>query len=240
MDDVKYLYFQDMKEKKTTAKGAYHKKGGSKSKKCTLYYETLKGAERKKYMESKTETTNLLNADYKGNYCKLPPDKQKIQLEFLLERYHYRVACIKEFFDVAQNTAWRILERHGLMKKVKLHTESMTRSEYGSIINLAKEDRAAFFADDTSTDEITQNPPEESPTEPSTVSFTRTVNDIPDTPDEIKGGTVTFKVPCNDTKFNFVMNTTVTGETFEKRVRGLSEAMDKDGHYKVTVLIREV
>lgn len=36
MTDAKYLFVSDSREKKSVARSAVHRKGGSKSKKCTL------------------------------------------------------------------------------------------------------------------------------------------------------------------------------------------------------------
>lgn len=225
MDDAEYTLYQEIKDKKKTATGAFHKKG-SKSKKCTFYHETLKGKEKKEYMQSTTETMNLLNADYKGNFFKLPPDKQKLQLNFLLERYHYKTACISEFFSIAKNTTWRILDQHGLMTKVKSNTVSMTRSEYESLINKAKADRAAFY----STTE--ENSPEPS---------IEISNDTPiDTSVSETASNPSVNAPVNDLKFLFEMNTELTGKTLGKRFYGLSKAMDEEGHYRVKVTIEEV
>lgn len=48
LSDEEYTFRQDIKEKKSIGRGAFAKKNGSKSKKCTLPYEYLtKKGERK-------------------------------------------------------------------------------------------------------------------------------------------------------------------------------------------------
>ena len=48
MNEIEYVFNSDIQEKKRTARGSYHKVCGSKSKKCTLPFESMKRKEREK------------------------------------------------------------------------------------------------------------------------------------------------------------------------------------------------
>ena len=47
MKDAEYVFRKDIQDKKSIGRGAFHKKTGSKSKKCTLPSDYLSGKEKK-------------------------------------------------------------------------------------------------------------------------------------------------------------------------------------------------
>ena len=64
MNDEKYAFIEDVTERKSIARGAFHKKGGAKSNKCTLPSDYLTRKEREK-MNGEVKTWNL-NKFYTG------------------------------------------------------------------------------------------------------------------------------------------------------------------------------
>ena len=48
MDDAEYIFLADSREKKNIAHSAYHRKGGSKSRRCTLPHEKMTKGELKR------------------------------------------------------------------------------------------------------------------------------------------------------------------------------------------------
>ena len=252
MDDIKYSYFQDIKDKKTTATGSYHKKGGSKSKKCTLYYETLKGKERKEYMNSSDTTTiKLLNADYK-DFKNLTPELQKKQLEYLLERYKYKTICIQEFFDICSNTAWRILCNHELMAKVKRHTTTMSKKEYEDIRRKARKDRDNWFNQgrwaDTEATPVETTPlveTTETAVEEQTVKNNVVIKNTEKVDTDENMSLRTLEPSCSVIREtltpSFFVGVTgkLTGKQLKKRLEGIAVTLDNKTEYSVFVDIKE-
>ncbi len=91
MNDFDY----DALQKKRIARGAYHKKNGSKSKGCTLPSDYLTAAQKRK-LNGEVKTLELNRPIRREEYCAMTDDEKKQYLEFLIERYKPAPSMIAE------------------------------------------------------------------------------------------------------------------------------------------------
>lgn len=104
MKDEEYVFYQDIKEKKSTARGAFHKKGGSKSKKCTLPHEYLSKKEIEKM--NGPITTWSMNKFYKyPEFQSMPADIQEAYLTTLIKKYRVGIGPIAKYVMGCRNTS---------------------------------------------------------------------------------------------------------------------------------------
>ena len=104
MKDEEYVFYQDIKEKKSTARGAFHKKGGSKSKKCTLPHEYLSKKEIEKM--NGPITTWSMNKFYKyPEFRSMPADIQEAYLTTLIKKYRVGIGPIAKYVMGCRNTS---------------------------------------------------------------------------------------------------------------------------------------
>lgn len=86
MNDVEFILKEDIKEKKQAGRGCYHKKNGSKSKKCRLPSDNLSKKEIKK-MNGECKVYNLNKPMNYSNFCAMPVDLQIKYLEMLRDKF---------------------------------------------------------------------------------------------------------------------------------------------------------
>ena len=104
MKDEEYVFYQDIKEKKSTARGAFHKKGGSKSKKCTLPHEYLSKKEIEKM--NGPITTWSMNKFYKyAEFKSMPADIQEAYLTTLIKKYRVGIGAIAKYVMECRSTS---------------------------------------------------------------------------------------------------------------------------------------
>ena len=82
MNDVEFILKEDIKEKKQAGRGYYHKKNGSKSKKCHLPSDSLSKKEIEK-MNGECKVYNFNKLMSYSNFCAMPVDLQIKYLETL-------------------------------------------------------------------------------------------------------------------------------------------------------------
>jgi hypothetical protein len=112
MNDFDY----DVKEKKRIARGAYAKKNGSRSKKCTMPDDYLTPAQRKK-LNGPTVTYKLGEPMAWAQFTGMPRDLQRKFIEKLRDEYKATSAMIShEMFGMAEST----LSRYTNMKAPEL------------------------------------------------------------------------------------------------------------------------
>ena len=103
MTDAEYLFKQDVREKKRNGYGVYHKKNGSKSKKCSLPSDKLTRKEKQAL------NGECVVWDYKKFYAlnefkSMPIDIQVGYINSLMNRYDIGLATIsRELFGRASN-----------------------------------------------------------------------------------------------------------------------------------------
>lgn len=96
LSDEEYIYRQDIKDKKSAGRGAFHKKGGSKSKKCNFPSDYLTKKEREA-MNGEVMTYNP-NAWYTWEeFKKLPMEYQIKYINSLLTRYNCSFSAIANY-----------------------------------------------------------------------------------------------------------------------------------------------
>lgn len=86
MNDAEYLFKTDAAEKKRNGRGAFNKKCGSKSKKCTLPGDYLTPAQKKKLSKTIVDV-NLREPMTAKEFRALSPDLQKEYLIFIRDRF---------------------------------------------------------------------------------------------------------------------------------------------------------
>ena len=115
MNDETYVFIQDVRERKVTARGAYHKVSGSRSKKCTLSQDTLTPAQLKRrngpvltYDMSKPHTWKELKH--------WPHDMRKEYLTKLLSTYTPSNTDLADMLDVSPGTVTVIVRDAGISR----------------------------------------------------------------------------------------------------------------------------
>ena len=87
----------DVLQKKRTARGAQHRKGGSKSKRCTLPHELMTKKELKA-MNGPMKTYNINKPMTLKEFKYLPGDLRKTYLTKLVQEFHANDSMIAEMF----------------------------------------------------------------------------------------------------------------------------------------------
>ena len=101
-------------QKKRTAQGAFHKKGGSKSRKCTMPSDYLTPAQKKK-LNGPTHELNLNQPLTWAEYKCIPTDSlKKTYLVNLKNTYNPNTSMLARMFGVTPNPVAAELRKHGL------------------------------------------------------------------------------------------------------------------------------
>lgn len=109
MSDAEYVYRQDLRDKKITSYGAFHKKRGAKSKKCNFPSDYLTKKEKKK-LNSEITTYDMSKFYAYDEFKKLPPDIQVEYLNTLIKKYDITVVTVaKEVFGVSSDAIRQML-----------------------------------------------------------------------------------------------------------------------------------
>lgn len=103
----------DVMQKKRTAAGAYHRKGGSKSKKCSLPSDNLTEAQKRK-LNGPVTTVNLNQPVSWKDFKPLSDSLKKSYLINLLNTYKPNGPMLGEMFGVSSKTVTDELHRLGL------------------------------------------------------------------------------------------------------------------------------
>ena len=103
MNDVEFILKEDIKEKKQAGRGYYHKKNGSKSKKCHLPSDSLSKKEIEK-MNGECKVYNLNKPMSYSNFCAMPVDLRIKYLEMLRDKFGANQTAISKMMGVADTT----------------------------------------------------------------------------------------------------------------------------------------
>lgn len=106
MNDFDY----DVAQKKRIARGAYHKKGGSRSKKCTLPGDYLTPAEKKKLSTTLVDV-NLKKPMSYEQFKALPTDVKREYLTFLRDECGGTLQTVVEMLDVSRQSYCSYIRR---------------------------------------------------------------------------------------------------------------------------------
>ena len=96
LSDEEYIYRQDIKEKKAAGRGIYHKKNGSKSKKCTLPSDYMTRKE-KMAMNGEVMSYNPNKFYSYAEFKQLPMEYQIKYVNSLLTRYNCSFTAIAKY-----------------------------------------------------------------------------------------------------------------------------------------------
>ena len=110
MTAERFVYNSEIRERKNIAHSARRKKGGSKSKKCTLPSDRISDAQKKK-MNGPVETVNLNKTMSYEELKALNPSLQFMYLEHLVRNHKARRVDLIEMLGVPTPTFSRFLRR---------------------------------------------------------------------------------------------------------------------------------
>ena len=131
LSDEEFIYRQDIKEKKATGRGAFHKKGGSKSKKCNFPSDYMTRKE-KEALNGEVMSYNP-NAWYTWEEFKaLPMEYQVKYVNSLLNRYNCGLSSISEIvFGKSKGWLGIYFKKVGQMQFINHSTDRhLTRELY--------------------------------------------------------------------------------------------------------------
>lgn len=118
MKDEEFIFRQEVREKKRIGAGAFHKKNGSKSKKCTLPSDRLTRKEKEK-LNGECKSWNLKTFYSWDEFKSMPSDIQLEYVNSLINRYDCGLTTIsKILFEKAPSTLSFHMKYHGLLDYV--------------------------------------------------------------------------------------------------------------------------
>lgn len=118
LSDEEYVFRQDIREKKAAGRGAFHKKNGSKSKKCTLPSDYLTRKE-KMAMSGECKTYDMRKFYTYEEFKTFPDDIQLKYINGLINRYNVTVSMIAEdLFHVTSAGLYKHLKKKDLMQYI--------------------------------------------------------------------------------------------------------------------------
>lgn len=140
MDDAEYIFRQDIKEKKSAGRGSFHRKCGSKSKKCTLPHEYL--TKKEKEALNSTITSWNMNSFYDyATFKTMPQDLQIEYLQGLTDKYKISCSVISEvLFKSSKGTLASYLEARDIFSKIHWNTFTgmkarVYNAEFSKVVN---------------------------------------------------------------------------------------------------------
>jgi len=107
MTNERYTFVSDLRDKKAAARGAYAKKGGSKSKRCSLPSDHLTQAELKR-RNSPVSTVKLNQPITYTEFRKLTHSLQYLYLDHLIAHYGARRCDLKDMLGCSDGTMVKI------------------------------------------------------------------------------------------------------------------------------------
>lgn len=119
MTDERFVLQETNKERSKMKTGAYHKKSGAKSKKCTLPYEYLSKKERKALDGIPTSWNMQWFYTWKL-FKEMPKDLQIEYLENMCSKYGCSLMAIgEEVFGIAGPTLWNYVANNNIHPNIK-------------------------------------------------------------------------------------------------------------------------
>lgn len=118
LSDEEYVFRQDIREKKSTGRGVFHKKNGSKSKKCTLPSDYMTRKE-KMAMSGECKTYDMRKFYTYEEFKQFPDDIRLQYLNSLINRYDVTIAAIAdELFHITPTGLYKYLRKHELLQYI--------------------------------------------------------------------------------------------------------------------------
>ena len=126
MKDEEFIFRQEVREKKRIGAGAFHKKNGSKSKKCTLPSDRLTRKEKEK-LNGECKSWNLKAFYSWDEFKRMPSDIQLEYVNSLINRYDCGLTTIsKILFEKAPSTLSFHMKSRGLLDYVNNKNRAST------------------------------------------------------------------------------------------------------------------
>ena len=120
MNDAEYLFRQDIRDKKSSSRGAFHKKNGAKSKKCKLPSDYLTRKEKSK-LNSEVQTYNMSKFYSYSEFKGMPLDLQVEYLNNLIDKYGVSFSTIAvDLFNVSKTSLRSYCVKKGIYDKIKM------------------------------------------------------------------------------------------------------------------------
>ena len=181
MTDEEFMFHQEVRQKKTTSYGAFHKKNGARSKKCNFPHDYLTKKELLK-MNSEPITYDLKKFYSYEEFKKFPKDIAITYLQRLTDTYHVGVRAIAAvIFEITFSTLDSYLRNHLIYDNVKWNSftgrkgatyvaqlrhdvEESRKAETPEPIEEPAEESIIELPDDISTDERVPKMTEKKPT----------------------------------------------------------------------------
>lgn len=110
MTDERYVYKSDIQDRKRTASGALAKKGGSRSKSCTLPSDALSTSQKRK-MNGSVESISLNSPMSWSRLRELTPTLQFLYLDHLVNEHKARRVDLCAMLGVATCTFWKLQQK---------------------------------------------------------------------------------------------------------------------------------
>ena len=118
MTDVEYILREDARSKKSSGRGVYSRKRGSKSKSCTLPSD-LMTEKQKKELSGEVKTYNLSARLSFGEFKQLPPDLMSEYVNRLVRTYGANFSDIAQSMGVTRETLGVFRDSHPVFPKFK-------------------------------------------------------------------------------------------------------------------------
>lgn len=152
LSDPEYLFQQEIKEKKSAGRGAFHKKSGAKSKKCTLPYEYLSKKEREK-LNGECKTYKIGSFEVTWDEFKTWPEEFQVKhINSFLNRYDCGLSAISEHvFGHNDKHLWGYLKRKGCLEYINNPPRGRRHEEGDEKLRQAVEESRAATATTTAT-----------------------------------------------------------------------------------------
>lgn len=118
LSDEEYVYRQDIKDKKSAGRGAFHKKNGSKSKRCKFPSDYLTKKE-KMAMNGECISYDMKKFYTYEEFKTFPDDIQLKYINGLINRYNVTVSAIaEEVFHITRAGLYKYLRKKDLNKYI--------------------------------------------------------------------------------------------------------------------------
>lgn len=113
MTDEKYVFEQTSRERKRNARGSFAKKGGSRSKRCSLPSDNLTAKERKE-LNGVVETINTMKMMSYDEWKKPSLSMKTAYIEALFTMHQARIADIAEMWGKPVSNLYKSMKAYGI------------------------------------------------------------------------------------------------------------------------------
>ena len=142
MIDAQYLFVSDSREKKSVARSAAHRKGGRKSKKCTLPSDYLTEKQRKE-LNGAVDSYSLNYFYTWAQFKALPDDIQVEWINHMSKKYDCGYTAIaKMVLNTTAGSIRQYFERKGTLDQIERRKLGVTKEQRQALARL-RDDLAA-------------------------------------------------------------------------------------------------